>query len=382
MKKLHLCYYWACLGLCMGPNIRADPLQNKVITDYYTAFLNITYFDGDRGVFHTERTETGRFSTNIPKDFSGQVVIMANKRDTNESEAIYTGCQGPFEPNWPSSQPWIALVQRGDCTFNQKIQNALDLKASGILIYDLPDGGGVLQSMKVEASPMPSVFTYHWKGMEIAKLVQEHQRVTLAVKKGSHCTSAAKGANPKNPSQVIYCTPEDTWEQFQNLLTKQSPFWNWNVTAIKGAYDFNEKRTSVLFVSVSFIILMLISLAWLLFYYVQRFRYIHAKDRLERRLCGQAKRALAIIPIITLTKDEDDEDSDTCPVCIEEYKIGETVRILPCNHRFHKACIDQWLLDKRTCPMCKMDILKYYGLIGDSEMMNFEEREESLLNLT
>ena len=69
-------------------------------------------------------------------------------------------------------------------------------------------------------------------------------------------------------------------------------------------------------------------------------------------------------------------------VCIEEYKVGETVRILPCNHRFHKACIDQWLLDKRTCPMCKMDILKYYGLIGDSEMMNFEEREESLLNLT
>ena len=90
MKKFW-CYYWAWLGLSLGPNIRADPLQNKVITDYYTAFLNITYFDGDRGVFHTERTETGRFSTNVPKDFSGQVVILANQRDTNESEAIYTG---------------------------------------------------------------------------------------------------------------------------------------------------------------------------------------------------------------------------------------------------------------------------------------------------
>ena len=32
--------------------------------------------------------------------------------------------------------------------------------------------------------------------------------------------------------------------------------------------------------------------------------------------------------------------------------------------------------------MCKMDILKHYGLIGDSDMMNFEERDESLLNLT
>nr|CAD7605014.1 unnamed protein product [Timema genevievae] len=40
-------------------------------------------------------------------------------------------------------------------------------------------------------------------------------------------------------------------------------------------------RTSVLFVSISFIVLMVISLAWLVFYYVQRFRYIHAKDRLS-----------------------------------------------------------------------------------------------------
>lgn len=40
----------------------------------------------------------------------------------------------------------------------------------------------------------------------------------------------------------------------------------------------NINRTSVLFVSVSFIILMIISLAWLIFYYVQRFRYIQAKD--------------------------------------------------------------------------------------------------------
>jgi hypothetical protein len=50
-----------------------------------------------------------------------------------------------------------------------------------------------------------------------------------------------------------------------------------------------EKKTSVLFVSVSFIVLMLISLAWLVFYYIQRFRYIHAKDRLERKLCSQVQ---------------------------------------------------------------------------------------------
>lgn len=40
-------------------------------------------------------------------------------------------------------------------------------------------------------------------------------------------------------------------------------------------------RTSVMFVSISFIVLMMISLAWLVFYYIQRFRYLHAKDRLS-----------------------------------------------------------------------------------------------------
>ncbi|KAA0196234.1 Protein goliath [Fasciolopsis buskii] len=40
-------------------------------------------------------------------------------------------------------------------------------------------------------------------------------------------------------------------------------------------------RSSVLFVAVSFILLMVISLAWLVFYYVQRFRYLHSKERVS-----------------------------------------------------------------------------------------------------
>ena len=43
----------------------------------------------------------------------------------------------------------------------------------------------------------------------------------------------------------------------------------------------NISKTSVLFVSISFIVLMIISLAWLVFYYIQRFRYAHAKERLS-----------------------------------------------------------------------------------------------------
>lgn len=45
-------------------------------------------------------------------------------------------------------------------------------------------------------------------------------------------------------------------------------------------------RTSVVFVSISFIVLMIISLAWLVFYYIQRFRYANARDRNQVRLAN------------------------------------------------------------------------------------------------
>lgn len=32
------------------------------------------------------------------------------------------------------------------------------------------------------------------------------------------------------------------------------------------------------------------------------------------------------------------------------------------RHVFHKHCVDPWLLDHRTCPMCKMNILKALGI--------------------
>ena len=56
-------------------------------------------------------------------------------------------------------------------------------------VFEKISGNGGLQSMKVIHSSIPSVFTYNWKGKEIDRLVKEHDKVMLAIRKGSHCTN-------------------------------------------------------------------------------------------------------------------------------------------------------------------------------------------------
>ncbi|XP_065877072.1 E3 ubiquitin-protein ligase SDIR1-like isoform X2 [Euphorbia lathyris] len=47
------------------------------------------------------------------------------------------------------------------------------------------------------------------------------------------------------------------------------------------------------------------------------------------------------------------EDELTCSICLEQVKRGELVRSLPCLHQFHSNCIDPWLRQQGTCPVCK-----------------------------
>lgn len=43
----------------------------------------------------------------------------------------------------------------------------------------------------------------------------------------------------------------------------------------------------------------------------------------------------------------------SCTICMEEFNQGDTQKTLPCFHRFHAGCIDQWLRQQGTCPICK-----------------------------
>ena len=44
---------------------------------------------------------------------------------------------------------------------------------------------------------------------------------------------------------------------------------------------------------------------------------------------------------------------DTCRVCLEEMEITDGLFRLPCRHKFHRKCLEQWLCKCNRCPLCK-----------------------------
>ncbi|KAK7161217.1 hypothetical protein R3I94_004030 [Phoxinus phoxinus] len=281
--------------------------------EWYTAFVNITYLDPVTSQIKTDKSECGRYGEHSPKrDARGFVFMPSHLQDR---QACDSNTKFPLpHPNIP----WIALISRGNCTYREKIRHAAGLNASAVVIFNVgfSNSNDTITMPHHGTGDVVAIMIPEPKGREIVALLEKNITVAMHISIGT-----------------------------RNLQKYVS-------------------RTSVVFVSISFIVLMIISLAWLVFYYIQRFRYANARDRNQRRLGDAAKKALSKLQVRTIRKGdkETESDFDNCAVCIEDYKPNDVVRILPCRHVFHKTCVDPWLQDHRTCPMCKMNILKALGI--------------------
>ncbi|KAL5229416.1 hypothetical protein ABZP36_028192 [Zizania latifolia] len=57
-------------------------------------------------------------------------------------------------------------------------------------------------------------------------------------------------------------------------------------------------------------------------------------------------------------EDEDEERERECAVCLCTMADGEAARRLPrCMHLFHRGCVDVWLREHSTCPVCRVEVV-------------------------
>ena len=49
-------------------------------------------------------------------------------------------------------------------------------------------------------------------------------------------------------------------------------------------------------------------------------------------------------------------DARQCLICLDDFKVGDVRKTLPCLHGFHEDCVDKWLRTNACCPICKHSV--------------------------
>lgn len=61
------------------------------------------------------------------------------------------------------------------------------------------------------------------------------------------------------------------------------------------------------------------------------------------------------LPLVKISEEEFAKNME-CSICMEDFRLHEEAKKLPCKHYFHEPCITEWLKLHGTCPVCRKDL--------------------------
>lgn len=208
------------------------------------------------------------------------------------------------EEEGSTTSPSYVLIIRGGCSFEEKIRNAQRAGYKAAIVYDNEDYGFLISM----AGNPSGVVIY---GTFVSKATGEILRGYAG-----------------RADMELWLVPS-----FETSA--------WSIMAI------------------SFISLLAMSAVLATCFFVRRHRI---RRRRVRSLGGGEFHRMGVDTIRRLPATifngvcEEASTSISCAICIEDYRIGDKLRILPCNHKFHVGCVDLWLGQRRSfCPVCKRD---------------------------
>ncbi|KAE9605951.1 hypothetical protein Lal_00024687 [Lupinus albus] len=74
----------------------------------------------------------------------------------------------------------------------------------------------------------------------------------------------------------------------------------------------------------------------------------------ERKNSGVERSMVESLPIFRFGSLRGQKEGLECAICIKRFEDHELLRLLPkCNHAFHVECVDMWLNEHSTCPLCR-----------------------------
>ncbi|KAI9394564.1 hypothetical protein POPTR_005G111100v4 [Populus trichocarpa] len=205
----------------------------------------------------------------------------------------------------------FALIVRGECAFEDKIKNAQSAGFRAAIVFDDKDNRNLIYMMvNPEGIKVHAVFVSKYAG----EILKDRARG----KEGECC---------------IYSSRTDA---------------AWTVLAIS-------------------LISVVVILGLLILVFVTPRHWLHWQ-RTNNRCKSVDSKMVEALPCFTFRNASLSQChvGETCAICLEDYKDGEVLKVLPCHHEFHSTCVDSWLTKWGTfCPVCKLDMKDksaYFGI--------------------
>ncbi|XP_003791500.1 E3 ubiquitin-protein ligase ZSWIM2 [Otolemur garnettii] len=116
-------------------------------------------------------------------------------------------------------------------------------------------------------------------------------------------------------------------------------------------------------------------------------KYVDSENEIEEKMPhfqekqGQVytpKHAVKSLPLRLITKNSRlRAPGYQCRLCLKAFHLGQYIRWLPCTHKFHRKCIDNWLFHK--CNSCPVDGQVIYNpLIWNNTRKNGQNQQSAL----
>lgn len=122
--------------------------DDRNMVDFFYAFINYTFTNADGNV-ETISENQAKYGEGQVKNVGGRIVHVTHETNHLDHTACSATLRGTTGEPLPSLHvPWIALIRRGNCTFEEKVRHAYIKGAVGVIIYNDKDTN-VLDKMKI-----------------------------------------------------------------------------------------------------------------------------------------------------------------------------------------------------------------------------------------
>ncbi|GLT89209.1 hypothetical protein SLE2022_072030 [Rubroshorea leprosula] len=140
----------------------------------------------------------------------------------------------------------------------------------------------------------------------------------------------------------------------------QSHPFHWHFTELED-HDFEIRGRTLYYIIALFAIVLAVSLVLIYWRCFSRCRSnpstpnSHAPTPPPPQPRGLDPATIRSLPISLVTNGQFPEAD--CSICLGVFGDGDKVKVLPqCQHLYHSECVDKWLSNEPSCPLCRSSI--------------------------